>query len=43
MKIAENLAKIASVSEAPEGPSAAPRKLVGRIERDYFLLDLDEA
>jgi len=42
IEIAEGLAKIASVSEASEGPTAAPRKLVGRIGRDYFLLDPDE-
>jgi two-component system LytT family response regulator len=34
-EIARNLAKIASAS-------AGPRKMVGRIGRDYFLLDFDE-
>jgi DNA-binding LytR/AlgR family response regulator len=38
-EIARTLAKIASMKDAPE---ASTRKLVGRIGRDYFLLDLDE-
>jgi DNA-binding LytR/AlgR family response regulator len=39
-EIARTLARIASVNDAPN--SAGPRKLVGRIGRDYFLLDFDE-
>src|SRR6266852_357834 len=39
-EIAESLAKIASVSEAPGSP--LPRKLVGRVGRDFFLLEPDE-
>ncbi len=41
-EIARSLAKIASVQDAPEAASAGSRKMVGRIGRDYFLLDLDE-
>jgi DNA-binding LytR/AlgR family response regulator len=41
-EIARNLARIASVKDTPEMPSTGPRKIVGRIGRDYFLLDLDE-
>jgi two-component system, LytTR family, response regulator len=37
-EIARTLARIASVKDAPAGT----RKIVGRIGRDYFLLDLDE-
>jgi two-component system LytT family response regulator len=40
-EIAESLAKIASVSEAA-GESSTARKLVGRIGRDFFLLERDE-
>jgi DNA-binding LytR/AlgR family response regulator len=40
LEIAQTLAKIASVSAASEPQTL--RKLVGRIGRDYFLLDLDE-
>jgi two-component system LytT family response regulator len=40
LAIAENLAKIASVSETPG--SSLPRKLVARLGRDYFLLEPDE-
>ncbi len=40
LAIAENLAKIASVGPPVETPGT--RKLVGRIGRDYFLLDQDE-
>jgi two-component system LytT family response regulator len=40
-EIAESLAKIASVSEA-SGESSTARKLVGRIGRDFFLLERDE-
>jgi two-component system, LytTR family, response regulator len=40
LEIAETLAKIASVNPASGPP--VPRKLIGRIGRDYFLLDLDE-
>jgi DNA-binding LytR/AlgR family response regulator len=40
VEIAEDLAKIASVADTPG--SLTPRKLVGRIGRDYFLLDLSE-
>jgi two-component system LytT family response regulator len=40
-EIAESLAKIASVSEA-SGESSTPRKMVGRLGRDFFLLELDE-
>jgi two-component system LytT family response regulator len=40
LAIAENLAKIASVGPPIETPGT--RKLVGRIGRDYFLLDQDE-
>jgi two-component system LytT family response regulator len=39
-EVAENLAKIASAEGVPG--FLASRKLVGRIGRDYFLLDLDE-
>jgi DNA-binding LytR/AlgR family response regulator len=38
-EIARSLAKIASVNA---DATARPRKIVGRIGRDYFLLDLDE-
>jgi DNA-binding LytR/AlgR family response regulator len=41
-EIARTLAKIASVQDASEAASAGSRKMVGRIGRDYFLLDLDE-
>jgi two-component system LytT family response regulator len=41
LAIAESLAKIASVS-GTSGRLSAPRKLVGRIGRDYFLLEPDE-
>jgi two-component system LytT family response regulator len=40
LEIAEDLSKIASVSSVPG--SLSPRKLVGRVGRDYFLLDPDE-
>jgi two-component system LytT family response regulator len=40
LEIAENLARIASVTEAPG--SLVPRKLIGRFGRDYFLLEPDE-
>jgi DNA-binding LytR/AlgR family response regulator len=39
-EIAEDLAKIASASGAPG--SSRPRKLIGRVGRDYFLLDPEE-
>jgi two-component system LytT family response regulator len=38
-QIASNLAKLASSNDSV---SPASRKMVGRISRDYFLLDLDE-
>jgi two-component system LytT family response regulator len=41
-EIVRTLARIASVTETPDAPSAGSRKMVGRIGRDYFLLDLDE-
>jgi DNA-binding LytR/AlgR family response regulator len=41
-EIARNLARIASMKETPETSPTGPRKIVGRIGRDYFLLDLDE-
>jgi DNA-binding LytR/AlgR family response regulator len=41
-EIARNLAKIASVKDPPESSPTGARKIVGRIGRDYFLLDLDE-
>ena len=40
-EIARTLAKIASVKHTPV-TSTGSRKIVGRIGRDYFLLDLDE-
>ena len=40
LDVAENLAKMASAPES--GGAPAPRKLVGRTGRDYFLLDIDE-
>jgi DNA-binding LytR/AlgR family response regulator len=50
LQIAQSLAKIASAEGVPEpgpGPQTAPQqpprsKLVGRIGRDYFLLEFDE-
>jgi DNA-binding LytR/AlgR family response regulator len=41
-EIARTLARIASVKDTPDTGSAGYRKIVGRIGRDYFLLDLDE-
>jgi len=41
-EIARTLAKIASVKDTPDSVSARSHKIVGRIGRDYFLLDLDE-
>jgi DNA-binding LytR/AlgR family response regulator len=41
-EIARALAGIASVKGAPDAAPAGPRKMVGRIGREYFLLDLDE-
>ena len=41
-EIARTLARIASVKDAAASSSTGPRKIVGRIGRDYFLLDLDE-
>jgi DNA-binding LytR/AlgR family response regulator len=41
-EIARTLARIASVDDTPETFCAGSRKIVGRIGRDYFLLDLDE-
>ncbi len=41
-EIARTLARIASVKTTPTAGSTGPRKIVGRIGRDYFLLDLDE-
>jgi two-component system LytT family response regulator len=41
-EIARTLAKIASVKDVPAVAAEGPRKMVGRIGRDYFLLDLDE-
>jgi two-component system, LytTR family, response regulator len=41
-EIARTLAKIASVKDTPDSVSAGSHKIVGRIGRDYFLLDLDE-
>ncbi len=41
-EIARTLARIASVPEAQDVASAGYRKMVGRIGRDYFLLDLDD-
>ena len=41
-EIAKTLAGIVSVKSAPDAAPAVPRKLVGRIGREYFLLDLDE-
>lgn len=41
-EIARTLAKIASVPDAQETGAASYHKMVGRIGRDYFLLDLDE-
>jgi two-component system LytT family response regulator len=41
-EIARTLAKIASVKDTPDSLSAGSHKIVGRIGRDYFLLDLDE-
>jgi DNA-binding LytR/AlgR family response regulator len=41
-EIARTLARIASVKDTPDTVSAGSRKIVGRIGRDYFLLDLDE-
>jgi DNA-binding LytR/AlgR family response regulator len=40
-EIARTLARIASVKDTPVA-STGSRKIVGRIGRDYFLLDLDE-
>jgi len=40
LDVAENLAKMASTPDS--GGAPAPRKLVGRTGRDYFLLDIDE-
>jgi DNA-binding LytR/AlgR family response regulator len=41
-EIARTLAGIASVKDTPDSLSAGSHKIVGRIGRDYFLLDLDE-
>ncbi len=44
-EIARDLAKIASAETPPEPvplPLAPPQKLVGRVGREYFLLDTDE-
>ena len=41
-EIARTLARIASVKDTPDSLSAGSHKIVGRIGRDYFLLDLDE-
>jgi DNA-binding LytR/AlgR family response regulator len=41
-EIARTLARIASVNDPPDKASSGSRKVVGRIGRDYFLLDLDE-
>jgi two-component system LytT family response regulator len=41
-EIARTLARIASVRDTPERASSGSRKMVGRIGREYFLLDLDE-
>jgi two-component system LytT family response regulator len=41
-EIARTLARIASVPDAPDAASAGYRKMVGRIGRDYFLLDVDD-
>jgi DNA-binding LytR/AlgR family response regulator len=41
-EIARTLAKIASVQYSPDKTPSGSRKIVGRIGRDYFLLDLDE-
>jgi two-component system LytT family response regulator len=41
-EIAKSLAGIVSVKSAPDAAPAVPRKMVGRIGREYFLLDLDE-
>ena len=41
-EIARTLARIASVKDTPDSVSAGSHKIVGRIGRDYFLLDLDE-
>jgi two-component system LytT family response regulator len=41
-EIAATLARIASVKDTPETAPAGSRKMVGRIGRDYFLLDLNE-
>ena len=38
LEAAENIAKIASLEKRDK----APRKLVGRVGRDFFLVDLDE-
>jgi DNA-binding LytR/AlgR family response regulator len=41
-EIARTLARIASSKDAPEETPAGSRKMVGRIGREYFLLDLNE-
>jgi two-component system LytT family response regulator len=41
-EIARTLARIASVRDPPDAAPSGGRKMVGRIGRDYFLLDLDE-
>jgi two-component system LytT family response regulator len=41
-EIARTLARIASIKDTPEAASTGSRKIVGRIGRDYFLLDLNE-
>lgn len=40
LEVAENMAKIASLEKRDK--VAAPRKLVGRVGRDYFLVDLND-
>lgn len=43
LRIAQSLAKIAAVAAVPPNPPQGPRgKLVGRVGRDYFLLEFDE-
>jgi DNA-binding LytR/AlgR family response regulator len=41
-EIARTLARIASVRDSPDAASSGSRKMVGRIGRNYFLLDLNE-
>jgi DNA-binding LytR/AlgR family response regulator len=41
-EIARTLARIASAKDAPDVTSAASSKMVGRLGREYYLLDLNE-